>query len=283
VTPDSSAAGVAHALSVIRTRFEQAANPDDVMAFHNVEHTEGVVRRTEVLLRAMGASPHEIELGRLAAAFHDVVQRWVENPLPDGKLLRKRLAGQNEAESADEAVAWMRAHGWTDAHHADLVRAAILSTVPSWDVQNSTVAQPNLLPDSPPVVRAVALADLGIPGMESGAEFVETGDGLFREENLDVARALRHCSRRADVPADLLESYKARAVGWCRGQVSYARGRQARLAAELGHLTGAARSAVEALFGHFAESAAAAEEAVRRREAASAWDVLKATGYAVPA
>jgi hypothetical protein len=252
------------------------------MDFHNVEHTRGVVHRTDNLLHAMGATPAERDLGKIAAAFHDVVQRWQENHTPDGRVLRKRFIGQNEAESAAEAVAWMKGNGADDARAAELVTAAILGTVPSWDGQNMTVAQPNVPADAHPVVRAVALSDLGIPGMDGGLDFVETGDGLFREENLDVARALRGCTSRAHLPADVVEAYKARVVGWARGQVAYARGRRARLPIELGDLNGPARAAVEALFSRFDESIAAAELAVKQRESMPAWDVLRAAGYVVP-
>jgi len=169
-----------------------------------------------------------------------------------------------------------------DARSVELVTAAIMGTVPTWDAQNMTVAQPNVPADVHPIVRAVALADLGIPGMEGGAEFVETGDGLFREENLDVARALRRCAARADLAADVVEAYKARIVGWSRGQVAYARGRRARLPIELDGMSGPARAAVEALFHRFDESIAAAEQAVKVREPMPAWDVLRVVGYSIP-
>src|SRR5262249_19856896 len=221
------ASGVAYALGLIRSRFEGNSNPHDDMAFHNVEHTEGVVRRAQVLLKAMSASAQEYDAGVIGAAFHDVVQRWEVNNTPDGKSLRKRFVGQNETDSAAEAVAWMRKTGGFSDEQCDLVTRAIMGTVPAWDVDNKTVSQPKVPADAVPAVRAVAMADLGIPGMDGGPHFIETGDGLFREENLDVNRAVRASKTRADVPADVLEGYKTRIVGWCRGQASYACGRRA--------------------------------------------------------
>jgi hypothetical protein len=272
--------GVAYALALVRSRYEGNSDPDDDMAFHNAAHTAGVVRRTEALLRAMGAAERECQLGVLAAAFHDTVQRWEPNPTPDGKVLRKRITGQNEADSAAEAVHLMRRMGFAEPD-CDLVTQAILATVPAWDADNSTVSQPKLTADAPPVARAVALADLGIPGMD-GAEYVETGDNLFREENLDMTRALRRCTTRGDLSSAVLEDYKARILAWCRAQVVYAHGRRARLPVELGNLTGAPRAAVEGLFCRFDEAIAAAAEVVRVREALLAWEVVRATGYAVP-
>jgi hypothetical protein len=272
--------GVAYALSLIRTRYQGNSDPDDDMPFHNADHTAGVVRRTRDLLQAMGAPERDCQLGVLAGAFHDTVQRWEASPSPDGKVLRKRFTGQNEADSAAEAVHLMRELGLTEAD-CDLVTQAILSTIPAWDASNKTVSQPRLTADAPAVVRAVALADLGIPGMD-GAEYVETGDNLFREENLDIARALRRCTRRGDLDGVTLEGCKTRILAWCGAQVVYAQGRRARLPIELGNLTGAARAAVEALFCRFDEAIAAAEQAVRRREALTGWEVARATGYTVP-
>jgi hypothetical protein len=278
----SVASGIAHALGLVRSRFEGNSNPDNDMPFHNVEHTEGVIRRTQALLRAMNADPEEYDAGVLGAAFHDVVQRWEENNTADGKCLRKRFVVQNETDSAAEGVAWMKATGGFSDAQCDLMTRAILGTVPSWDPENKTVSQPRVPADATPAVRAVAMSDLGIPGMDGGGDFVRTGDALFREENLDVNRALRACQSRSGIAPEALEAYKARIMGWCRGQISYARGRRARLAIELGELSGAARAAVEALFGRFDDSIAAAEEAVRQRDAMAPWEVLRATGYSVP-
>jgi hypothetical protein len=277
-------AGIASALNLIRSRYEGNSDPDNDMAFHNVEHTAGVVRRTEALLRAMGASERDCQLGRLAAGFHDTVQRWEPNAAPDGRVLRKRFTRQNEIDSAAEAVDLMRrtGSGQFSEQDCDLVTQAILATIPGWDVDNKTVSQPNLTPDSPPIVRAVALADLGIPGME-GIVYIETGDNLFREENLDVARALRSCKTRGELSSEVLEGYKTRILNWCRAQAIYARGRRTRLPIEVGNLSGAARSAVEALFNRFDEAIAAADEVVRVREGLPAWEVVRLTGYVVPA
>ena len=275
--------GIDCALTLIQTRHENASDPDNALSFHNARHTVGVLRRTGMLLRAMGASERECQLGTLAAAFHDTVQLWEANPTCDGRVLRRRFAGQNEADSAAEAIFLMHRMGQDerDERDSDLVRRAILATVPGWDVENRTVSQPNLPPDASPVVLAVALADLGIPGME-GAANVEVGDQLFREENLDVSRELRRCTRRCDLSDAVLQGFKARILAWCRNQAAYVRGRRARLPIELGELSGERRAAVEAMFGRFDEAIAAADEVVRVREALPAWEVLRLTGYSIP-
>lgn len=276
------ALGVAHALGLIRTRYEGNSNPENDMPFHNSGHTEGVIRRTQILLQAMNAGPEEYDVGVLGAAFHDVVQKWEENNSVEGKCLRKRFVVQNETDSAAEGVAWMKATGGYSDAQCDLLTRAIMGTVPAWDPENKTVSQPRVPADASPAIRAIAMADLGIPGMDGGDEYVKTGDDLFREENLDVLRTVLAAKSRDDVAADLLEAYKGRIVGWCRGQATYARGRAARLPVELGDLSGPTRAAVKALFTKFDESIAAAEEAIRVREAMAPWEVLQVTGYKIP-
>jgi hypothetical protein len=239
-----------------------------------------VIRRTADLLEAMGAGEPDFRVGLLAAAFHDTVQHWVPNPGANGAVMRKRFAGRNEAESAAEAVAWMRGSGagFTDAD-CGVVERAILATVPGWDPDNQTVSQPNLPADAPPVVRAVALADLGIAGMD-GTPYIQTGDELFREDNIDIGRAVRPGA--SDPPPDVWDGYKQRMLAWSRFQSAFARGRRARLEIELGDLRGPARDAVRKLFTRFDEAIALAESTVKAREHLAPPDVARAMGYTPP-
>ena len=242
-----------------------------------------MIRRTGALLRGMGATEKEYRVGLLAAAFHDTVQRWVPSPLSAGRVLRKRCTGQNEADSAAEAVGWIL-HGGSEVFNEQdgrLVTQAILATIPGWDAENETVSQPNLTPNAPVVVRAVALADLGIAGMEAAA-FVETADQLYREENLDIARALRLAVTQAGLPAGTLEGYKARMLAWSRSQPGSVRGRRARLEIELGNLSSRAKAAGRALFSEFDAAITAATGVVKAREPLPPWEVARAMGYPLP-
>jgi hypothetical protein len=279
--PDLVSGGIARALTRIRSRYEGNEDPAYNLPFHCVAHTVGVLRRTGALLRAMGASEDEFHLGLLAAAFHDTIQNWVSSTTPDGRVLRQRFTGRNEADSAVEAVAWMRRASVFREEHYHLVTQAILATIPGWDAEHRTVSQPHLTHEAPPVVRAVALADLGIAGMD-GLPFLETGDQLFREENLDIDAALRCCSTRPDLDGVVLEGYKARMLTWSRSQPGFARGRCDLLEQDLGNLQGAAREAVRNLFGGFEAAITIAEEAVRVRESLPLWEVARAMGYPIP-
>lgn len=275
--------GIQHALALVRTRYEENDNWQQNLPFHNVEHTEGVIRKTALLLRAMRAEERKVQLGRLAAAFHDTKQAWEPNPGPDGKVMRKRFAGTNEQASAAEAVAWMQQYPevFTEEDYA-LVTVAIMATVPGWDPEAKTVYQPNLKTDSHPVVRAVALADLGTGGID-GREFIKEGDPIFREENLDIAAAIRAAKKQSDISADRQQAYKTRMLGWSRSQAGFVRGRKQRLELELGNLDTFLKDRVRSiLFHHFGEAAQAADELVAKRENLPFWEVARAMGYSVP-
>lgn len=269
------------ALGAIQTRFGEGSHPDGQLHFHGVAHTVGVVKRAAILAKAMGASAHEIDLAQIAASFHDTVQNWESNTLPDGRVMRRRFAGKNEEASAAEATAWMRANSYSE-EDCTLVTQAIMATVPGWNPTLGTVVQPNLAHDSHPVVRAVALADIGVAGMD-GERFVLEGDPLFREENLDIARALREATCRDSIPAETQDAYKARMLGWSRSQMGFARGRQGAFDTELGNLDPAAKERLTAIFSGFESAIIASQKLVDERSLLSFWDLAAAMGYSIPA
>lgn len=273
---------VENALAIIEMRYGHGAANENELAFHGTRHTRGVVNRALALAKAMGVSDQDVELAGIAAAFHDTVQNWEEATRPsDGATIRKRFAGQNEKDSAQEAVTWMRRAGtYTESAEA-LVTEAILATVPGWNQEHKTVIQPNLRPDSHLVVRAVALADLGTGGME-GMSFVEEGDPLFREENLDIARAIRAATCRNDIPEKAQQGFLVRMLNWTRSQTTFASGRKALLEAELGDLDESAKGRVRALFSYFDEAIAASDALLAERQNLSFWDLAAAMGYAIP-
>ncbi len=274
-------AAATSALEIIQQRYGQGATNENELAFHGLAHTNGVLDRAVTLAKAMGATEEEADLAGIAAAFHDTVQKWEENPRADGAVLRKRFAGQNEKDSAAEAVRWMQANGNDNPQAHQLVTDAILATVPGWDPANGTVCQPNLKPSSHLIVRAVALADLGVAGMQ-GKAFVEEGDPLFREEQLDIARAIRDAKSRSDIPAETQEAYRKRMLGWSASQAGFAKGRKALLDAELGELNDTAKKQVKALFVGFDSAIEAANAVVTERTKLTFWDIAEAMGYTTP-
>lgn len=281
--------GVDRALSMIKERYEDSAEERDNLPFHNSQHTEGVIRRTEAVLSAIReadpslVSERDIALGRLAGAYHDTVQKWEENRVADGqftKVIRRRFAGNNEKSSADESVAFMD-KAWNDGDEifskADkaVMREAIGVTEPGWDSVNKTVVQPQLSEDSSLIARAVALADLGTAGIDGSQAFTNEGKTLFKEDNLDILDAIRN-GKFSD---EQKVYFKQRMLEWLNTQVGFARGRKARLAIEVHAIPEHARYAVARLFGKFDDSIRAAEEVAQRAEAMSFGDLADYMGY----
>src|SRR3989344_7008665 len=160
--------GVEQALSLVRERFERSPETKDNLPFHNVEHTQGVIRRTELVLAAIReadpslVSGRDISLGRLAAAYHDTVQTWEEHRTADGeftKVLRRRFIEDNEKASAGEGVKFMdevnsRGAVVFSEDNKAVFGEAIDATVPGWDPDNKTVKQPKLTEGSSLLARA---------------------------------------------------------------------------------------------------------------------------------
>jgi len=246
--------GVAEAIRRVSDRFEKAENPEDNLEFHNTDHTEGdVVPRTERILQLLkenGAqvSERDVLIGRLAAAWHDVIQKWEPVTTEQNgisKTIRKRALGDNERASADEAVAFMKEMNMGAGREIfsdedfQKIRAAIDATIPDFGVANpeapaeeqaKTVFQPSLTNESPLVARAVALADLGSAGMGGPGSFRRDGDTLFREENLDIPEKL---SRAHELTKEEQDAIRTRILGWSKFQAEFARGREILLQKEL--------------------------------------------------
>ncbi|TSC63867.1 MAG: Uncharacterized protein G01um101491_438 [Parcubacteria group bacterium Gr01-1014_91] len=256
---DSLASDVitSQAMVLIKGRFEDVPLSRR-LPYHNSLHTNGVRQRAVEIARAMGLSEREVILTDIAAAFHDTVQ--VSHPVKKGNgvVVRQRHAGRNELASAQEAVDAMGADSFSQMRFTPeeygIVASAIIATIPAWSGTFGTVIQPFLTPCSHPIVRAVALADLGAAGMDPAC-FAHDWPTLFAEDQLDIMTALTNAKRASDINAATQESYRKRYVWWIGSQAPFARGRQALLSHELEGLADTdARERVRALFSHFDES-----------------------------
>jgi hypothetical protein len=142
----------------------------------------------------------------IAAAFHDSVQRWMAVEGEGGVVTRKRLTGRDEVASAAEAVEAMAGLNVRfSPDECGIVASAIIGTIPGWDGEFSTVCQPFLIEH--PVIRAVALADLGSAGMDP-IMYRRDGPALFAEENLDLMEAIMSARRAGDVAGTNQQFYR---------------------------------------------------------------------------
>src|SRR3989344_3264854 len=235
--------GIGEAMDLLKKRYEGQPEEENNLPFHNSEHTMGVIRRTEKILKAIQAADqnlvnsHDLEIGRLASAFHDTVQEWDKNT----------------------------------------VQRAINATVPGWDMENKTIKQPNLQDNNSLVERAVALSDLATAGMDGPEKFVKEGKALFREENLDILEAVRSGE---DIPKDKQESFKKRILGYLKSQANFAKGRQARLEEEIQPIRHEeAREAVAKLFSRFEDSIQKSKEVADEAEGMTFEELVEYMGY----
>jgi len=255
---------VARAMASIRERHESGRVPDH-MHYHNCAHTAGVIARARRLAAAMGMSDRDLLLTVIAAAFHDVVQRWIPIHKEDGAVRRQRLTGRDEVASAHEAVEAMAELGIPfTAEENGLVASAILATIPGWDMAASTVSQSFLIEH--PVISAVALADVGAAGMDPDV-YSRDGPALFAEENIDLMQVVMAARTVDEIPADDQARFRTRYIDWLKIQPSFARGRRQLL--ENGELDGfepAVRARLQQEFSRFEDSIALAEAAVARAQ-----------------
>lgn len=279
------------ALDSLQEDFKNQPKERDNLPFHNSEHTEGVIRRIEMILSAVKEADstlltdHDIDIGKLAGAGHDLVQRWEENKIADGefvKVIRKRFAGRNEEESSDKLIIMLQEENenvqlFTDDDKATIQRA-IHTTVPGWDMENKTVMQPNLTDGNSLVERAVALSDLATAGMDGPKKFANEGKALFREENLDILEAVRNQDENP-LSDKQKEYFKKRMVEWLKSQAGFAKGRQARLKSEIQAIPESAREAVEKLFDKFDDSIVYAEKIAELTGNMDFEELIKYMGY----
>jgi len=287
--------GIAQALDSIRERFEESDRREQ-LPFHNAAHTEGVVNRTEQILRAVReATPDElserdIALGKLIASFHDTVQNWEENPITESdgrhtKIMRKRFVEDNERASADELVAYMkkvnRDNPTGDVFTTEdmaLAKQGIDATVPEFSLERLTVLQPKFDTESPTIAIAVAMADLGVAGMEGPGPFAAEGDTLFREENLDILDAMQDPTTLTD---EQKEYFRSRMLGWSAFQPTFVKGRKGLLEEDLAGIPEQAQGTVHALFDKFDETIRVATEIAEQRKEMSFEELARDMGYEI--
>jgi hypothetical protein len=222
----------------------------------------------------------DVELAKVAAAFHDVIQysHIDERQRPSKK--RYREAGRNEVESAQAAVAYMNqvneialSHGRARVYFKEdieKVREAILFTDPTgcWNDTLKTVVVPgDKFRRAGIIAQVVQLADLGASGMNPEIE-TYCSLALFTEENMDFREEmdtlLFRSARRHVTPEDKgaqdekRAGYHQRLMQWFVGQDAFIAGRQKATESEINALNVPEnlKKAVAALFpsSNFLES-----------------------------
>jgi hypothetical protein len=261
---ESCTRGITEALTGIDRDFVLTPNIENQLAFHNDTHTNGVILRTERILKAVQqvdrdatrplVTDRDIVLGKFAAAWHDVVQNW-EHPVVDGveDVTKRQKSKGNERASADRAIAFMKAENKQAGEEIytiddmETVEDAIMLTMPHFDADLGVVTQPDLADFKyHPVVQAVALADLGAAGMDGFEAFKWNADALFVEENMDIAAFLR-----GEGGVGQEEEFKARVLNWMSVESKFILGRQRQSWQEINSLQEKAQGPVRKLFSTY--------------------------------
>lgn len=250
--------GVEHALSLIAQRYDRK------VPFHRQQHTLDVMRRTELLANATRLSIKEVNLARLAAAFHDVV---INSNAYVPSYQGKRIPVVAELHSIRELSSWA-IRSYPDVilkEDRTLMANAISATFPRRHESLATTIQPLLHENSHPVVRCVALADLGTAGMDGGKAFLAESRLRFLEKNLDIYSAIT-LSGNNRIFLVSQKAYKKRMLEWLCMQLPFIEGRRQRLEVELGNWDSSTKDRVRNLFCHFDDSKSAIEKAIQDQE-----------------
>jgi hypothetical protein len=275
--------GVRQALQLIEESFGPNRG-DDHLSFHGREHTEGGIRRAEiiaaVLVETGDITEPEALIAKLGIGYHDIVQEYTLKP--DSKnpriLKRERQSGLNETASLLKGTAYMReenSSSWTGCiyseEYIDLMGEGIWTTISKWDPESGTVVQPYLTRNTSKAAAIFALADLGGAGIDGGHKSIRECDQLFVEENIDIARAIR----RGDIGDEAAHQYKERILSANKQQIGFIRGRQSRLDTEIAMFSPEGqRRLKEEVFVHFDDAVQIAEAAYVEREQMDARDLL---------
>lgn len=282
-------------------------DPNEVLSYHNVDHTKSVIERymrIVSLIREIDPnliSIREIQIGQLGSAFHDDVQNFVEkveiekdtiNGMPNPfagmeKKIRARDTINNEEESYKPAIAYMREVNKTKPNtftkiDEDMLHQQIAVTVPDFDIENKTVFQPNLNKDSKIVDIALALADINGAGIDGAEQFINEGNALFREENLDIMEAVFDMRNGQIIPEKNKEYFKHRIILWSQIQPAFAQGRKNLLDKEISILSPAIQTALkDKIFNKFDESIDATKKLLDERKSMSFEEIIASMGYKI--
>lgn len=229
--------------------FADKISKEKGLDFHDIEHTKKVVERYRYIIQTLNyldihiGNNREVMLGEVGAAFHDVVQDFEEERKEENynstkfiKIRRKRKvgseAGGNEYESAEVAIKFLheKLADFSD-DDASTIREQILVTVPEFR-QNEGVVQVNLNEQSSVTARALAMADLGTSGMEP-ENFVVDSDKLFREDNIDIMRAIGAMNEGGWISDEQQAYFKSRMLAWCKIQIDFPEERKNKINKEL--------------------------------------------------
>lgn len=268
---------IEEALSLVFQQFEWPRHRENRLTFHGIQHTQGDIFRTEAILIAIQrANPgtdlvteKDIALGKLAAAFHDIVQKWEIRSEVDaqGNEVKKRIraSGENEKASADLAESYMRSLNKSTGNmfserDIQVVREAILITIAKYDKTSGRITQPDFAKYQDNLVaQALALADLGGSGMEGFPTARWATVAHFIEDYPDVAAYAQLYSQsqgderkmKRDIQKE--QQFHKMFTAWLESEVRFNQGRQEQVQREIASMDPGVQEPVKNLFARYDE------------------------------
>ncbi len=283
--------GVEQCKTIMNNSFEKNPDPLQNNEFHLWDpHIDIVIERmvSDLELNERvdpgSISPRDVILAPLVGGSHDLVNNRTTKMVSEGEHTKKvvvRDLGNNEIKSSERAIAIMlgiNAQLGEEIfipYDMQIMAEAHLATIPPWNDELGTVVQPYLTIYSRPLVRVMAIGDIGSSGRNT-AQFLEDGDRLFREEQIDILEALMS-------PEPMSISYKRyckdRIVAWSYGQPNWAIGRQRRQDLEFAGFTKPVQIAMKRRYNQFVQSEEATRLVAQKREEMSPDQILIDIGY----
>lgn len=278
------------ALRVIDERYTYNPDPENVLQFHDRDHNLRVGRVARGILSAIcDADPNivsfrDLLMAEFAGINHDRYIGWVVSSISVGdqeKLVMQRDIGTSEEKSAQEAIDEMDKTNNTKGveifteEDKLATQQAILATVPGFDPNLGTVFQPNLTKDTTMVGWGVALGDLASAGVNP-ERYLKDGNNLFREEQIDVFRAL--------LSGEPIDPYQIgfirdRMITWSEFQITFARGRKQVMDQDISVLPIGAQKVLNRIFTKFEDSALAAAQIAKQRTRMDFPQLVESFGY----
>lgn len=234
-------------------------------------------------------------LVRIGIAGHDWLQKYTTGIAPDGSAkIRIRDRGNNERGTArlvEERLRELNSQFASPlrSEHIRWIREGIEFTCPAFDAELGTVYQPLLqaaLRDmsAHPVSIVIAMSDLAAAGGDWHV-FLRGVFALIREEEIEIAKAVRESPNRAAIDLEDQERYRHELVRFIAGQARFVAGRKHMFRHEVGLLARPDYLGPEAggrmldRFAQFDRNVLLAERLAVRCQSMSFWDLIELVGF----
>ncbi|AFY57848.1 hypothetical protein Riv7116_5476 [Rivularia sp. PCC 7116] len=230
--------------------------------FHNHAHAEAVQRRAEIIFNAIKPFWNQIcyqsdssdskrakYLIDICAASHDMIQEFL--PLKSPQTARQRESGVSENATINKLIEFIKhlnqkytlenpeLPALFTQSDLEIIRKSISATICYFDTNDNSIYQPDLYNSEEQILlnaRIIALADIGGLGIDGIAAYFQEGSLILLEENPDIIPLIKEFLTKKEDSSnnkEVYENLRERLLKRAKFQISFAKGRLARLNREL--------------------------------------------------